>query len=194
MFLQNRRKRKRVSTRSSGCIRKHYLENFHESSNIELCVKCEIVDVGDQDCNLLFEPMKAIFQRIEGLVRATSVVCEAIIRAIVMRIAFILLVFRVLSGFRLIFKFFIVALFGDKAFDIFLCLPNSSSEFRSLMKNLGFRICSTERDRQREKEEYCTIHRWTASLDVQNINPDKTGRPLLFGNHKSYPVPFQACP
>jgi hypothetical protein len=52
-----------------------------------------------------------------------------------MRINFVPLVLCVLRERRVMSIFFIM-LFGNKAFDIFLCLPDSSSELRSLIRNL----------------------------------------------------------
>jgi hypothetical protein len=63
VFLQDKRKKKRVECKQRvvDLLKKYYLQNFHESGDVELGVECEIMDVSDQNCNLFFQPMEAIF-------------------------------------------------------------------------------------------------------------------------------------
>ena len=48
-------------------VRTTHLENFHESCDIEFCVECEVVDVGDEVGDLLLEEVKLLFNLIQGV-------------------------------------------------------------------------------------------------------------------------------
>lgn len=76
-----------------------------------------------------------------------------------MRIAFVLLVLWVLRSFlATLIVFWIIMLFGDKAFDIFLRLPNSSSELRSLVSRSSEYVAQHSLEmRGCKQEETCTL-------------------------------------
>ena len=48
-------------------MRTTHLEDFHESGDIEFCVECEVVNVGDEVGDLLFEEMELLLNLVQGV-------------------------------------------------------------------------------------------------------------------------------
>jgi len=111
-----------VSTcRNKDRSMKTYLQNLHEASDIELRVQRQVMNIGDEYCNLLFQSVEPFFKRLVGLV-CPVVVTQVVVRTRVLGIVRLarFLAFEIGAGMVLGLDFG-----SDQTFDVGLCLSDA---------------------------------------------------------------------
>lgn len=64
-------------------MRGTYLEDFHKPCDIELGVQCEVVNVGDEVCNLLLEEMELLLNLVQGVFIAVVDAFVVVVRPLI---------------------------------------------------------------------------------------------------------------